>query len=126
MTKLQAQLEDLEKAFIRLKEACGMESTVMNQDATIKRYEFTFEMSWKVMQSIEKGNTINVYGVKNIIREAAKLDLIDDPADWFKFLEARNYTVHTYNEETAQFVYKKAKEFIPYVEELLIKAKNYL
>ena len=78
------------------------------------------------MQSIGVENNVNIYGVKTVIREAAKLDLIDDPTKWFEFLENRNLSVHTYKEEIAQKVYKSAKEFIPFVEKLIIKAKEYL
>ena len=126
MTKLQTQYEDLEKAFKRLKEASNLPSTIINPDATIQRCEFTFELCWKVMQSIERENDIAVYGVKTIIREAAKLGLIDDPSVWFEFLKDRNLTVHTYKEELAQKIYKKAKEFIEYVEKLLSKTKSHL
>lgn len=127
MTKLQAQYNDLQKALGRLKEAATLPGEVtIHQDATIQRFEFTFEAAWKLMQSIEKENDINMYGVKTIIREAAKLDLIDDPQKWFEFLDNRNLTVHTYKEETAQKVYQSAKEFIPYVEKLLGFVKDYL
>jgi|SRR3989339_934363 len=127
MTKLQAQYGDLQKAFGRLKEAIILPRDVtINQDATIQRFEFTFELAWKLMQSIVVENNVNIYGVKTVIREAAKLDLIDDPTKWFEFLENRNLSVHTYKEEIAQKVYKSAKEFIPFVEKLIIKAKEYL
>jgi len=127
MTKIKAIYEDLQKALGRLKEAAMLPSNVtVNQDATIQRFEFTFELSWKLMQSIEKENDINIYGAKTIIREAAKLDLIDDPVKWFDFLKQRNLTVHTYKEEIAKKVYKSAKEFIPFVDKLIFKAKNHL
>ena len=127
MTKIQAQYEDLQKAFGRLKEAVILPSDVtINQDSTIQRFEFTFELAWKLMQSIEVENNINVYGVKTIIREAAKLGLIDDPVKWFDFLKDRNLSIHTYKEELAQKVYQSAKEFIPFVDKLILKAKNYL
>ena len=103
MTKLQAQYGDLQKAFGRLKEAIILPRDVtINQDATIQRFEFTFELAWKLMQSIVVENNVNIYGVKTVIREAAKLDLIDDPTKWFEFLENRNLSVHTYKEEIAQ------------------------
>lgn len=127
MTKSQLQYEDLNKALKRLKEIAILppEETA-NQDATIQRFEFTFELAWKLMQSIEIENNINVYGVKTILREAAKLGLIDDPVKWFDFLRDRNLTVHTYKEELAQKVYKSAKEFIPFVDKLILKAKDHL
>jgi nucleotidyltransferase substrate binding protein (TIGR01987 family) len=127
MTKSQLQYEDLNKALKKLKEIAVLppEETA-NQDATIQRFEFTFELAWKLMQSIEIENNINVYGVKTILREAAKLGLIDDPVKWFDFLRDRNLTVHTYKEELAQKVYQSAKEFIPFVDKLILKAKDYL
>lgn len=126
MTKIQAQYSDLKKALARLEEALGQPPTIMNQDASIKRYEFTFELAWKLMQSILRKNTTVVYGVRNTFREAARLNLITDPKVWFDFLDARNLTVHTYKEPIARRVYKKAKEFPPLVKELLEKAKEYI
>ena len=126
MTKLESQYQDLKKAFARLKEAVVLPSTTINQDATIKRFEFTFELCWKLMNNIVRQNRIEVYGPKNSFRAAARLGLIDDPQSWFKFLEARNYTVHTYDDKTALWVYNRAKEFVPYVKELIKKASEYL
>jgi len=126
MTKTQSLLEDLEKAYRRLKEAAGLNPTQINQDATIQRFEFTFELAWKLMQELGKESDRETYGPRNSIREAARLELIADPLIWFDFLKARNLTVHTYSEETAQEVYKKAKEFVPFVGKLIKNTKNYL
>jgi nucleotidyltransferase substrate binding protein (TIGR01987 family) len=126
MVKTDSLLEDLEKSVARLEEAASLDSTVIHQDATIQRFEFTFELAWKLMQEIGKESNRDMYGPRNSIREAAQLGLIDDPQVWFDFLEARNLTVHTYNEETAQKVYKKAKEFVPHAKSLLKQFKNYL
>ncbi len=126
MTKLESQYEDLTKALVRLKEASLLPSdNLINQDATIQRFEFTFELCWKIMQTIVNENKKNVYGPKNVIREAAQLELINDPTMWFEFLKKRNLTVHTYEEKIAQEVYQTAKTFVPYVEELLKKVHSY-
>ncbi len=77
------------------------------------------------MQTIANENIKDIYGPKNVLREAAKLGIIDNPEKWFEFLENRNLTVHTYKEDVAQKVYQSAKEFIPYVEKLLISVKDY-
>jgi len=127
MTKLQAQYDDLRKALERLKEASALPSSVViNQDATIQRFEFTFELCWKTLQTIVAANIKDVYGPKNVFREAAKLGYIDNPLQWFQFLKARNLTVHTYKEPIAQKVYRKATEFIPEVEKLLAVVKKHL
>ena len=120
MTKTQSQIEDLKKALSRLKEAAALPSdNTINQDATIQRFEFTFELSWKIMQSMVNETIKEAYGPKQVIREAAKLGLITDPAKWFVFLQQRNLTVHTYREEIAKEVYASAKEFISYAEALI-------
>ena len=126
LTKLQAQYHDLEKALKKLNEAIKQPETELNRDATIQRFEFTFEMSWKIMQSIAKTNKPKLYGVKAIIREAAALGLISQPEAWLDFLEDRNLTVHTYKEELAKQIYANVKKFPKFVEELLIQTKSHL
>lgn len=120
MTKLQSQFEDLKKALYRLKEAALLPADqTINQDATIQRFEFTFELSWKIMQGIVNENIKDIYGPKQVIREAAKLGIIEDPVKWLVFLHQRNMTVHTYREEIAKEVYVSAKEFITFVDALI-------
>ena len=126
LTKLQAQYNDLAKALKKLNEALKQSETELNRDATIQRFEFTFEMSWKVMHSIIKVTNPKLYGVKAIIREAANAGLIDDPKAWLDFLEDRNLTVHTYKEELAKQIYANVKKFPKFVEELLIQTKTHL
>ena len=127
MSKLEAQYKDLAKAFKSLREAVLLPSNIeINRDGTLQRFEFTFELCWKILQTIVNENLLNVYGPKNVIREAAKLNLIDDPVIWFKFLENRNLISHTYNELLAKKVYKAAKDFPPYVESLMEKVKDYI
>lgn len=117
---------DLEKALSRLKEAVNLPSTVLNQDATIQRFEFTYELSWKLMKALAQLEGLAVTSPKNAMRQAAVLGLIDDPLPWFDFLTARNYTVHTYKEDTARYVYQKAKDFVKYVENLLTTVKKFM
>lgn len=127
MTKTQAQYDSLQKAFQRLKEAVILPSEItINQDATIQRFEFTFELAWKLMKTILETEGLEAISPKNVIREGATIGLIDDPQKWFAFLENRNLSVHTYKEEIAKKVYQSAKEFIPFVDRLILKAKDYL
>ena len=127
MTKLQAQYGDLQKAFERLKEAILLPSDVtINQDATIQRFEFTFELAWKLMKTIIEIEGLTAASPKSVIREGAVVGLIEEPKKWFEFLENRNLSVHTYKEEIAKKVYQAAKEFIPFVDKLILKAKDYL
>lgn len=120
MTKLDAQYEDLQKASERLKEALILPSnSTINQDASIQRFEFTFELAWKLMKTVLENEGISTVSPRNVIRESATINLIDEPQKWFEFLESRNLTVNTYKEEVAKKVYQSAKEFASYVDKLI-------
>jgi len=82
------------------------------RDATIQRFEYTFELSWKLLRRYleSEQNTIEA-SIKNVFREAGKLGLIDNVENWFEYLEARNLTSHTYNESTAEGVFQAAARF---------------
>lgn len=124
MTKAISLHGDLIKANERLKEALAEEPTDLNKDATIQRFEFTFELAWKLMQEILKEERIDVYGVKSVFRESARLGLVEGPVVWFDFLESRNLTAHTYDQDEAREIYEKIKDFPPVVESLIEKSKE--
>ncbi len=127
MTKGQSLNEELSKALERLNEALNLPSeNVINQDASIQRFEFTFELAWKLMQEVLIENRVDTSrGVKTIIRDSANLGLIDNPEDWLKFLEDRNITAHTCKEEDTRKIYEDLKDFPPLVNKLLDKVKDF-
>ena len=107
--KIQSLLTDLEKAVTRVSEALILEPTQIHKDATIKRFEFTFELAWKLMQATVRYLGTDIFGPRESIRAAARYDLITDPETWMKLLDARNITVHAYKEVMADDVYEQAK-----------------
>lgn len=58
------------------------------------------------MQEILIENLYKTRGVKDVIRQAVDLKLIDNYESWFNFLECRNITVHTYKMEVARSIDK--------------------
>lgn len=124
--KIRALIADLNKAAARLKEALELPKSQINRDASIQRFEFTFELTWKLMQAVLKNESLSAYGPRNAIRESAKLGLLDEPQTWFEFLKARNLTSHAYEEKLADEVYTKAKTFVPYLEAFLEKVLEHL
>ena len=125
-TKNSLQI-DLKQALTKLEESLDLQKTDISRDASIQRFEFVFELSWKLMSEIIKGQSKEPFtGVKNTIRSAANLGLIDNPSDWFTYLEARNLTVHTYDEKIANQVYDIIKNFPILVHSLLKSLPKYL
>jgi nucleotidyltransferase substrate binding protein (TIGR01987 family) len=121
LTKKESQLQDLQTAAKRLKEALEKEKDDIVRDAVIQRFEFTFELTWKTILTVLRENDIEFRGVKTVFRDAARIGLLDDVEEWFSYLEARNLTTHTYDLEIAEKVYQKAKGFSKAIEILLPK-----
>jgi nucleotidyltransferase substrate binding protein (TIGR01987 family) len=119
MDKKEALKNDLKKAVETLIEAVDLPENAINRDASIQRFEYTFELSWKLMQVVVNEQIPNTYGPRNVIREAARLGYIEDPEVWFEFLKKRNLAAHTYNEDLAKEVYSTAKDFPQLVKSFL-------
>ena len=101
--------------------ALNAPETDLNRDAAIQRFEYTFELIWKTIKRILKYKGMNANNPRDVIREAAKQGLIDNPALWFTFLDDRNETVHTYNESVAKEIYQDLPIFQQELTKLLNK-----
>ena len=71
----------------------------VNIDATIQRFEFTFELAWKFLRDYFWEQGIELHYPKKIIKEAFASHLIDHEEIWIKMLKDRNMTSHTYDEK---------------------------
>lgn len=111
-SKFEINVLPFERALKSLSEALKEQKNALIRDATIQRFEYTFELSWKLLRRYFKlNNNLDLFNVKDIFREAGKQGLIEKVEKWFEYLEARNLTSHTYDENIAEKVYEKAKEF---------------
>ena len=79
-------------------------------DATIQRFEFCFELAWKLMKAVLEYEGIEVSSPRSSIREGWKSGLIVDAETWLDMQEKRNLFTHTYDEFTALEVYRQIKE----------------
>ncbi|MFB9760463.1 nucleotidyltransferase substrate binding protein [Ectobacillus funiculus] len=104
--KLRYKLENYEKALYRLKEAVQLpleQSIVL--DGIIQRFEFTYEMAWKLMKSfLEYEGITEVNSPRTVFKEAYSVGLINSADDWLSMITDRNMTSHTYDEQMAFLV----------------------
>jgi nucleotidyltransferase substrate binding protein (TIGR01987 family) len=104
--------QDFNNALERLKDALSQDlskgSIVV--DGTIQRFEFTFELAWKLMKTILNYNGVAVESPRPVIKEAFKAKTIKDGQEWINMLEDRNKTSHLYDEKQALKIYKKIKK----------------
>lgn len=120
MSAVDTSLSEFEKALASLERALLETKTDITRDATIQRFEFCVELAWKTAKrTMGTGST----APRVVIREMAMQGLIQDPENWFAFLEARNMSSHTYKEELAEKVYQVAKDFLPHGKALIKKLK---
>ena len=91
--------------------ACGKPSAsragIILRDATIQRFEFTFEAAWKTLQLFLLHQGLETTGPRQVLKQAFALGLIPtlDEADiWLAMLEDRNLTTHTYREDPAETI----------------------
>lgn len=94
------------------------------RDGAIQRFEYTFELTWKTAKKVLENSGIVSPSPKSVIRDLAQQGWIKDAELWLSFLKARNWTVHTYKEETAQTVFEKVKAFAPECHRLLKELKT--
>lgn len=105
-------LTPLQKALKSLEKALSEEKNEYVRDAVIQRFEYTYELSWKFLRRyLVEATEKQEYSVKDIFRQAVKIGVLEEADPWFAFHAARNLTVHTYNEDTAEETYETAKRF---------------
>ncbi len=114
--KIIKGFENLEKSLASLQEVVELEKTDINGSATIQRFEYTFELFWKLLKKIIEFRSVknDLAFTKDILREAYAGFLISDGDVWIEMLKDRNLTVHTYNEDLAQEIYHRiCNEYFP-------------
>lgn len=109
-------LEELKKAISTLNEALEFAEDVKShptqfkiaRDACIQRFEYCIELSWKV--SMKTLGSMTKFP-KQAVREMARANLISSAETWLDFIEARNNSSHSYDEDIAQKVFAEIQTF---------------
>jgi nucleotidyltransferase substrate binding protein (TIGR01987 family) len=112
MKRIKELYSDYKKALGRLEEALeeDLSKGSIVVDGTIQRFEFSFELAWKLAKAVLNYNGIEVEIPRLVIKEAFKAKLIQDGQGWIDMLEDRNKTSHLYDEKEALKIYKKIKD----------------
>lgn len=81
-------------------------------DGLIQRFEFTFELAWKLIKSYAEYQGIDkeIMGSRDAIRWAFESRLIDRSDVWMEMVKRRNDTSHTYDESIASEVCLRIKD----------------
>ncbi|MBI3359035.1 MAG: nucleotidyltransferase substrate binding protein [Nitrospirae bacterium] len=114
MAYLKKKSDQLKKAMKswRLLDDCPYSDIV--RDATIQRFEFSFELLWKVVKIYLKDvHAIASDSPKACFRELRlPLNLSEKEVELcLKMADDRNLSVHTYSEEMAEKLYKRIRKY---------------
>jgi nucleotidyltransferase substrate binding protein (TIGR01987 family) len=121
------RLEVYQNAVSRLNEVISLrEHRPLSQfecDSLVKRFEFTYEMAWKLLMSYEKDNGISeLQGSRDVIRRAFAMSIIENGEAWLEMVDDRNKTSHLYDEEmVADVIDEIVHTYYPLFVELLHK-----
>ena len=109
--QIRLKKENYHHAVIRLQAALRKDANAddMYLDATIQRFEFCFELAWKLMKAVLEYDGIEVNSPRSCIRESWKQGLIPDAQEWLEMMEKRNLSSHTYDENAAREIYREVK-----------------
>jgi len=106
------RFQNFEKAFLRLKEAIEMEElNELERNGLIQRFEFTIDLSWKVMKDLleEKGFSFKP-APKDTFRLAQENKYIHYAQELIDGLDIRNDLSHDYSGEKSENSEKQLRE----------------
>lgn len=99
--------QEFTRAAARLMDATSQQGGDILRDATIQRFEFTFEAAWKTLQLYLLHQGVEAAGPRQVLKQAFSLGVIQTPEEadvWLAMLEDRNLTTHTYRESLAEAI----------------------
>lgn len=111
MNRFSQKKEDFLNALDRLQEAIQQEPTEIVIDGTLHRFEFTFELAWKLIKSyLEYMGVAETTGSpRETIQNGFKQGIIENGEEWINMMLSRNSLSHIYDEKTSREMYNKIK-----------------
>ena len=75
------------------------------QQGLIKAFEYTYELAWNTLRDLLRSQgDASLLGARDTLREAFRLDLIEQGDQWMLMIQDHNLTSHTYNRATADAI----------------------
>ena len=99
----------LEKSLVKLEEKKLDE---LGEMGAVQAFEVSYELAWHTCQKVLKHQGEIVRFARDTFRLSAELGLIKDLETWFKFMEERNETSHTYDFNVLEEIFAILPRFI--------------
>lgn len=124
LSSLRDALASLNRALTRW-QATGRQDEEL-RDACIQRFEYTFELSWKMLQrrlelDLADAHSVDAMSFRDLMRSGGERGLVRDVDAWMVFRDKRNITSHTYNAAKAADVAAVIPTFAEHAQDLLVR-----
>jgi len=119
LTSFRAALAALQRAVTR-SHAAGPQDEEL-RDACIQRFEYTFELSWKMLKrrlelDLPNAHSVDAMSFRELMRSGGERGLLQDVDAWMVFRDKRNITSHTYNAAKAADVAAVIPAFVQHAQ----------
>ncbi len=115
MERLKQRIAIAKQALSALQEVLAMPYSAIVRDAAIQRFEFTFEVLWKLAQIyLHQKEGLDINSPKSVLRSCFQVNLLaseEQVVIALKMADDRNLTVHTYNEKLAMQIYNHLPDY---------------
>ena len=123
MERLELKYKDAQAALKTLEDILKEPYSAIVRDATIQRFEYTFEAFWKfVKEYLKEKEGLYANSPKSCFRELLSIGIAseDEVFQLLEMTDRRNETSHTYKEKVAQNIYDKTKGFFLLMDKILL------
>ena len=118
-------IQNLEKAYMRLKDAALRAKDDLEKDGVIQRFEFTVELLWKTLKRVLEYNKLDCYTPRDCLKQAFRHGLIEDDEILLDMLDDRNKSSHIYDEEMSEEIFIRIKKvYVKVIGEILEELKK--
>ncbi|MCD6311454.1 MAG: nucleotidyltransferase substrate binding protein [Elusimicrobia bacterium] len=123
--EIKFSLKKLKDAFSRLEESAEIASSELEKDGVIQRFEFTFELLWKALKIFLEKEGIICKTPRECLKQAFKINWINDEKTFLNMLEDRNETSHIYDKATAEKIFGRIKgKYVGAIEKVVEKLEE--
>ena len=110
------RFDNYKRAFTLLREAIEIlqerELTQLEKEGVIQRFEYTWELAWKLLKDYLDSNGIILETItpSAVIKAAFAAKIIDNGDVWMQALDARNKIAHTYDFKTFEQIIARIQQ----------------
>lgn len=108
MDRLTRRLEVADRALATLEELAAEPFSPLVRDASIQRFEYTFEAVWKAAQAVlQQHFGVELASPKPVVRACFENGLLteEEARQALAMVDHRNLTAHTYDEALAEAIF---------------------